>query len=229
MKTGNISKIILLSALFFSSTVWAATNPITLDGPSFPALMGVGYSQNFTYTVHSNQPFSMPYSISGYSGPVTLSNNNCGSSLSAQTTCHFDVTITATMNELANGIHQTIHLDYPGGVGALKSPININVTTPALTLSSPNPAISSRMVDGDTQTVTYTIQNTGNVPTAPISITGMSAPLTLTSGQDHCSGQALPINASCTFAVTIAPTENGQINQMLTVSYGGRSSVTSTI
>jgi len=43
-----IVKIILSSSLFFSSTVWAGTNPVTLDGPSFPALMGVGYSQNFT-------------------------------------------------------------------------------------------------------------------------------------------------------------------------------------
>jgi hypothetical protein len=94
-----------------------------------------------------------------------------------------------------------------------------------VTMSDPTPAIVSNTSAGSSNTYTYTITN--NVPKSfPITVRGISGPVTrVTSPYNDC-GNALPVGPStCNIQFSIAPTssDSGQTyNQTLAVDYQGR-------
>lgn len=95
-----------------------------------------------------------------------------------------------------------------------------------VSISSPVPAIASSYSSGTSQTVVYTI--TSNVPKAlPLSITGISAPITRIKVSNDCGSTLLAardINhpSSCSIGINITPNTAGSINQTLKVNYQGR-------
>jgi hypothetical protein len=94
-----------------------------------------------------------------------------------------------------------------------------------VTISDPSPSIDSSYKVGETKTVIYTVTN--NVPgqSEPITVTGISVPVSRVAVAHDC-GNALPIGPStCNIGILIAPiiSEVGQsINQSLIVNYQGR-------
>jgi len=99
-----------------------------------------------------------------------------------------------------------------------------NATEPVI-ISDASPPIANTYDVGDSTVVIYTMTN--NVPgqIVPISITGISAPVTRTAVAKDC-GNVLPAGPStCNIGIRIGPTVEyaGQsINQNLTINYLGR-------
>jgi len=96
-------------------------------------------------------------------------------------------------------------------------------------LSAPVPAIAAHYAVGSTRTVIYTVTN--NVPNQsfPLSIAGISAPISRVSVANDC-GKSIPRGPStCQLGLQIAPASAGKVNQVLKVNYEGRAPLTSKI
>lgn len=100
------------------------------------------------------------------------------------------------------------------------------------TLSDPVPALSSSYTQGSSNTYIYTLTN--NVPnlTQPITVYGISNPVSRVTVANDC-GNTMPRGPStCNIGIQIAPTvvDSGQlINQILSVGYFGRTPLQKTI
>jgi hypothetical protein len=101
-----------------------------------------------------------------------------------------------------------------------------------VTLSQPSPAIASSYATNSSTTITYTITN--NVPNLsfPISVNGISGPVTRTTVSNDC-GSALPKGPStCQLGISIAPTSanaGNAFNQTLSINYQGRTPLESPV
>lgn len=94
-------------------------------------------------------------------------------------------------------------------------------------------AVPPNVPVNSTATAYYTISNYSG-STIPLSISGISAPITLgvSGGQNSICAAALANNTSCDIALVIAPVlsnQNQTIQQTLTVSYGGQKPLTASI
>lgn len=102
---------------------------------------------------------------------------------------------------------------------------NSVIAAPPVTMSGPTPAIAGSYAIGSSNTFTYTITN--NVPNKsfPITVTGISGPVSRVTVANDC-GSSLPKGPStCNIGVLIAPTsgdEGSSFNQNLTINYQGR-------
>lgn len=101
-----------------------------------------------------------------------------------------------------------------------------------VTISSPSPAIASNYNVGNSNPFTYTITN--NVPNKsfPITVNGLSGPVSRTTVAGDC-GNNIPIGPStCKLGITIAPqagNAGNSFNQIFSVNYQGRIPLTSHI
>ena len=101
-----------------------------------------------------------------------------------------------------------------------------------VTISSPTPAISSSYNVGSSTTITHTITNNVSNLSFPITVSGISSPITRTTVANDCS-HTLPAGTStCDIGISIAPTltnAGSSINQTLSVNYQGRTPLTSNL
>ncbi|MGC1181954.1 hypothetical protein [Legionella sp.] len=120
-----------------------------------------------------------------------------------------------------------------GVTGLLMSPLAF--AKPTVTLSQPTPAIPVNSVAGVRSTYTYSISN--YVPQAlPLSITGISSPITRIQVPNDCGNGLLAANgifpSVCQIGIEVAtqPGQGGQfISQDMLVNIGGRVPLRSSI
>lgn len=98
-----------------------------------------------------------------------------------------------------------------------------------VTLSGPVPAIPSTMNVGTSTTFIYTVTNHVPNQAFPLTVSGISIPVTRTSVAGDCGNVLQPGPSSCKIGITIAPTQAGTINQTLIVDYQGRTPLMSSI
>lgn len=101
-----------------------------------------------------------------------------------------------------------------------------------VTISVPSPAIASTYAPGSSTTIIYTLTNNVTNSSLPLTVTGISSPVTRVTVANDC-GNTLPIGPStCNIGILIAPTtanSGSTINQNMTVDYQGRVPVVTNI
>jgi hypothetical protein len=109
---------------------------------------------------------------------------------------------------------------------------NLAVAEVPVTLSGPTPAIASSYTPGDSTTIIYALRN--NVPNRsfPITISGISSPLSRVTVANDCRNHLPAGPSTCQIGINIAPKAPDAglfISQTLSVNYQGRLPLTSTI
>jgi hypothetical protein len=233
-------KLLLATCIaFFAFTTAAFADsglPITMNAPSIPSSLNVGDSNTYTYTLvnHTGAYITVTsINITGNSTSATIA-STC-SAVPAYGSCNFTTNIAPTSSDVTNGIHDTVNVTYNGRqpFPQLTSAINITVSgsgpTPTASLSSPTPAITTTVVSGTSQIISYTLTNTGMATITSVSISGYSGSVSLSS--NTCTGSVAP-SASCTFTLSIAPEAEdiGTVpQQTISVNYGGASPLTTMV
>ncbi len=115
-------------------------------------------------------------------------------------------------------------ITYMTGFFALLMMSSVKAEAP-VTISGPSPAIPSILLINSTSSYDYTITN--NVPHAsfPLSIEGLSSPVSRTTVANDCGSSLAAGPSSCHVGITLAPslTNSGaMINQAFAASYQGR-------
>ena len=102
--------------------------------------------------------------------------------------------------------------------------IQAAVAQAPVTLSSPSPAIAATYASGSSSTISYTVTNHTPI-NFPLTINGISAPLSVINSGDGNCGYRLASKSSCYIRLLIAPTSSdlgSTVQQTLSVNYQGR-------
>jgi len=117
----------------------------------------------------------------------------------------------------------------PGGTAS--ATLTGNGITPAAFTVTPNMPMFGAVVDGNTNSITFTVQNTGQQTsgTPSVQITG-TAPIRYSVGTNNCTA-GLAGSGTCTFVVTFAPQsgDTGALSATLTVTGSPGSTVMVTL
>lgn len=218
-----------------TGTSVAPTDTVTLTPAtqSFGSITVGQYSNDINFTVTNTGNTDVNNLLISTTGPFQLSTDaanggtNCGSILSAGTSC----TITLTFNPVAAGNATGLLKVQSGsnstplvtstltGVGALAAD--------SLLLTPTTQDFGSVTTGSSSAPVTFTLSNAGSV-----TVTGISASITGAGfAQTNTCGATLAAGASCTFSVTFSPSSTGAVTGTLTVNSNSASSptVTSTL
>lgn len=237
MKSIKLWLATCLALFIFTPAAYAASGlPITLTSPSIPSSMSVGDSNTYTYTLQNRTGSYITVNsidVTGNSSSVTVASTCRG--VPAHGSCNFTTNISPVSGDVADGIHDTVNVTYNGRqpFPQLTSAVDINVggsgPTPVASLSSPTPAITTTVVSGTSQIISYTLTNTGMSTITSVSISGYSGSVSLSS--NTCTSSIAPAG-SCTFTLNIAPEAEdiGTVaQQTITVNYGGASPLTTNV
>lgn len=126
----SIPKIIFGLSLLLPMVSWGVLLPLSFTTtPTYTDLDQGSTAQNYQYVVKNNTPITLPLTVSGVSGQVSVmtGEGSCGSTLAARSSCNLWVRITPT---IVGAISQTLSVDYHGRY-PLTSAINLNVTESA--------------------------------------------------------------------------------------------------
>jgi len=217
----------------------AATTSVTLSGTGISALSispsSLSFASQIVSTTSASQTVTLKNiggsTITGLSESLTganagdfiVSHNTCGSTLSVNQTCSFNVQF------------------HPSAIGSRTASITVTSSDPAspqtIGLSgtgvalgfSPNPVLFTNVQVGTTGTIVVTVTNPSSAPLGIGSTQVSGSRFGETRGGDHCSGQQLAANGgTCTVSVTFSPNNTSQQNGSLTVNFagGGNAAVT---
>lgn len=139
--------------------------------------------------------------------------NNCGSSLSAGSSCNINVTFTPTTSgsrtgslSVTSNASGSPHSTSLSGTGAAAS-------APAVTLSASTLTFSSQAVGSTSSTQTVTVTNSGS---ATLTISGVTASGDYSITSNTCSSVAA--SGTCSFGVRFAPTVAGTRTGSVSIS-----------
>lgn len=202
------------------------------DGPSYNfGTVAVTGAMDKTFTI-SNTGTTTATSVvmSGLSAPINYKGGtfpgvggNCSTTLAGGASCTVVVTFAPTVG---GAVNRTLTIDFNDGVGAQQSTRAISGTgsTVAVVAISDGPSFSfgERAVNSSTNK-TFTLTNSGGVPTASLNGSTLTAPFSYAGGTFPGTGgnctSALAAAGTCTIVVTYAPTAVGSFNETLTISY----------
>lgn len=215
--------LLLISTFLFWQVAHAHGEPITLTAPSLPGQLGEGSSNAFTYTLNNHTLVAIKITQIAVTGSNSATITTGCSIVPAMKSCSFTVTVTPTAQDTVNGIHGTLNVTYDGRLPhpQITSALNFTVQTAfAINISAPVPAPVNTMVSGTTQTLTYTITNTGFMVIPAIMISGFSGNVSVVN--NTCLGALAPA-ASCTFGLAIGPQAEdiGILQQTINIDFGG--------
>lgn len=209
-------------SLVFTSSL--GTRTVTLSGTGLQALAGIAPAQ----LVFGSQPVSVASDAKAVtltnsgntslsvgaataSPPYTIASSTCGASLDAGASCTYSVTYTPTAMGAANGT-----LSVQTGAGAQSVALS-GTGLQAVTGAAPSQlAFGNQTVGSVSAAQMVTLSNTGNTATT-LGATVATAPFSIAS---TTCGATLDAGASCTLAVTFAPTVMGNVSGSLTLPTG---------
>jgi len=169
-------------------------------------------SQSVTITNFGGSPLTFS-SIVTYAGFVQT--NNCGSSLTAGSSCTVNVSFAPTVTGAANGT--LILSDNSGNLGSTQVVALNGVATQPVALVTPGSlAFPAQALNKASAAQSVTVQNTGTGP-LQVSSVATAAPFAQTN---NCGAAIAPGNA-CTINVTFTPTAASPVTGTLSISGNG--------
>jgi hypothetical protein len=194
-------------------TVAATLSPSTYNYRS--VTVGSPASQSFTLANSGSSSINIA-SAGLASGPFALGSTNCGTTLAAGSTCAYTVVFTPT----AVGVQSTPFsvTDDAGTQTAMISGTGVQTAAPQAGLTPGTANFGSFSVNTTSAASNFTVTNTGNAALSITSfgISGVNSS-SFQQGASTC-GSSLAAGASCTIAVTFAPTSVGTFTATLSVT-----------
>jgi hypothetical protein len=205
------------SATLTGTGVNAATVSLTPSSLTFPTeLVGV-VSQPQTVTLTNTGTLPVTVSTISTTGAFTQT-NNCPSSLTQGQNCQIQVEFQASARGLQSG-----KLSVTDSATHSPQSVKLSGTGTVVKLSATGVNFGDQTVGTTSAAVPITLYNEGTVSLAitQISITGTNA--TDFSQVNNC-GTGIPAGASCTIAVTFAPTATGVLTAAVSITDNGGAS-----
>ncbi len=176
---------------------------------------------NFNATAMNGSGLTAPFSYKGGTYPGT--GGTCGASLAPVGTC----TIVVVFNPTAVGsFSSSANVGYFNGASsqtASRAVQGVGAPPGALSISDGPTFNFGSWPNGDTREKTFTVTNTGGVPTTAITGGGLAAPFTFKGGTYPGTGATCGISlnpsATCTIIVQYSPTVLGSASDSIELNY----------
>jgi uncharacterized delta-60 repeat protein len=172
---------------------------------------------------------SAPFNYVGGAFPGT--GGTCGASLASSATC----TIAIQFSPTATGsFNNTVNLGYNDGTTNSTTSLTLTGSGQSLAVLTvaPGPTFNYNTVyAGASTSQLFTLSNSGTLTATSLGVTGLASPFIYTGGAfpgtgGNC-GSTIAGGASCTFAVSYAPTSSGVNSDSLTIGYNNGSVMSS--
>lgn len=187
-------------------------------------------SGGFQASSMSGAGLAAPFAFKGGTFPGT--GGTCTAELNASASCSVVVTYQPVSAATSNG---QFNVSYESGSGVLNSSRSVTGSgvTPALLSISDSPTYDfGAVATGDVAEKSLLVSNTGAFSASAIMASGLSAPFGFKGGTFPGTGgtcsTSLNAGASCTIAVTFAPTTTGTLSSTLQLAYNNGTSAQTT-
>jgi hypothetical protein len=206
--TLNLSGIGLAPARLEATPSSFAFDPVEVNTSSAPRTVTI---------TNSGQERSGPLSFSGataFNVSPGAGANACmvSATLAAGASCTIEVVFRPTT---LMAVREELVFSATPGQAAVVTVTGTGATPPQLVASTNSKDLGLVRI-GSTVSFVWSIDNTGGLPSSPISLSVLTEPYAVTA--DGCSNQTLAAGSSCSVTVRFAPVSGGSAQQSLTAS-----------
>ena len=171
-------------------------------------------SASLAVSVANNTTAALPISNVAVSGPFSIANDACGTTLNASSVCVVDIAFAPTQAGPATGA-----LTFTDGAGVQTAGLTGTGESPPTDNLSPASLTFPATAIGQSAALPVTITNTGSLPLTNLSVSVSSAPIGQFQVSNPCGSQVSAQQPGiCTLTVQFIPTELGPVTGTLTVS-----------